>query len=135
MFAGWYRNYLGGRNLNLSLHGEVIQTATSTGFPQGGVCSAKFWLLAFNPAIEIINQARGVVGVGYADDCCILAGGPRVDHLISRVQPVLDKLVDWGKLCNLKFNASKTISIVFSRKKTRFSATLCEYGRAEGGSL
>ena len=25
------------------------------GFPQGGVCSAKFWIIAFNRAIEIIN--------------------------------------------------------------------------------
>ena len=25
-------------------------------FPQGGVCSAKFWIIAFNEAIEIINN-------------------------------------------------------------------------------
>ena len=26
-----------------------------TGFPQGGVCSAKFWIIAFDLAIKIIN--------------------------------------------------------------------------------
>ena len=35
----------------------ITQTiTTTTGFPQGGVCSAKFWIIAFDEVIEIINQ-------------------------------------------------------------------------------
>ena len=44
------------------------------GFPQGGVCSAKFWIIAFNEAIEIINE-YGVTGQGFADDCGPMIGG------------------------------------------------------------
>ena len=44
------------------------------GFPQGGVCSAKFWIIAFNEAIEIINE-YGVTGQGFADDYGPMIGG------------------------------------------------------------
>ena len=37
-------------------------------FPKSGVCSAKFWIIAFNDAIDIINT-HGAVGNGFADDC------------------------------------------------------------------
>ena len=129
LFAGWYREYLGGRFLNLSLHDESFRVATSTGFPQGGVCSAKFWLIAFNPAIEIINDSPfGISGTGYADDLCVMHSGRRVDHLVKQMQPVLDKLVDWGKSCDLQFNASKTVSIVFSRKKQEYQKYTIKMG-------
>ena len=35
----WYHSYLGGRHLEVELHGESVQLTTATGFPQGGVCS------------------------------------------------------------------------------------------------
>ena len=86
------------------------------GFPQGGVCSAKFWLIAFNRAIELINTL-GIEGNGYADDCSAVFGGPRVDHLVIRLQKMLDLLVQWGNTCGLKFNPDKTVAVLFTRKR------------------
>ena len=43
----WYYSYLGRRYLEVELHGETSHLTTGTGFPQGGVCSARFWLIAF----------------------------------------------------------------------------------------
>ena len=74
----WYYGYLKNRTLYFELHGVTTMRKTSIGFPQGGVCSAKFWLIAFNFAIKIINS-MGIEGNGYADDCSALTGGPRVD--------------------------------------------------------
>ena len=111
----WYYHYLSHRVLTMELHGESIQKHVSVGFPQGGVASAKFWLLAFDPAIEIINSTF-VEGNGYADDCCIVFGGRKPAVMIRRVQRVIDKLVAWGQTCGLKFNPDKTIVVNFSRK-------------------
>ena len=47
----WYYLYLGRRYLEVELHGETVRLTTAIGFPQGGVCSAKFWLIAFDQAI------------------------------------------------------------------------------------
>ena len=44
----WYYDYLKHRDLHFELHGESTIRSNSIGFPQGGVCSAKFWLIAFD---------------------------------------------------------------------------------------
>ena len=38
----WYYHYLSHRVLSLNLHGDCLKLHVSTGFPQGGVASAKF---------------------------------------------------------------------------------------------
>ena len=111
----WYYHYLSHRILKLHIHGESIFLHTAMGFPQGGVASAKFWLLAFDPAIQIINESF-VEGNGYADDCCIVFGGRKPEIIIRRLQRVVDKLVAWGGTCGLRFNPDKTIVINFTRK-------------------
>ena len=50
----WYYNYLMHRNMNFELQGATKRVSNSLGFPQGGVASAKMWLVAFDKAIEII---------------------------------------------------------------------------------
>ena len=67
----WYYDYLCHRNLFTEHNGESASATIRIGFPQGGVCSAKFWIIAFNKALEIINQF-GALGIGFADDCSIL---------------------------------------------------------------
>ena len=46
----WYFHYLGHRVLDIHLNRGHVR------FPQGGVASAMFWLIAFNPAVRIINS-------------------------------------------------------------------------------
>ena len=87
----WYYDYITHRNVIVDMHGTTSLFSTGVGFPQGGVCSAKFWLIAFDTAIQIINTMK-IEGNGYADDCSALYGGPRIDHAIARLQKMLDKL-------------------------------------------
>ena len=70
----WYYQYLAHRVLHVPLHGDSKSFVCSRGFPQGGVASAKFWVIAFNPAIEIINR-QFTLGNGYADDLSVVFGG------------------------------------------------------------
>ena len=111
----WYYHYLSHRELCLSSQNDKLILHTAVGFPQGGVASAKFWLIAFNPAIEIINSMF-LEGNGYADDCCVLFGGRSTSVLIFRLQRVLDELVEWGRSCGLRFNPDKTVVVHFTRK-------------------
>ena len=110
----WYHSYLERRFIEITLHGESTTLTTSTGFPQGGVCSARFWLIAFDEAIKIINS-EGIIGNGYADDCSALIGGTHPHNMIEKMQSMLDRLVAWGNSCGLQFNPQKTVAILFSR--------------------
>ena len=71
LITNWYFNYLTHRNITTSYNGDKASGTIGIGFPQGGVCSAKFWIILFNRAIEIINQ-YGIMGTGFADDCSLL---------------------------------------------------------------
>ena len=99
----------------MAMHGELALFSTGIGFPQGGVCSAKFWLVAFDYAIKIINRYN-IEGNGYADDCSALYGGRRLDHAISKLQKMLNELTEWGKTCGLRFNPEKSVAVVFTRR-------------------
>ena len=110
----WYYNYLTRRHMITEYNGETFEAQIGLGFPQGGVCSAKFWIIAFNEAIKIINQF-GALGIGFADDCCILLHREDINHAMCLVQRIVDQLIRWGATLGLKFNPTKTISILFTR--------------------
>ena len=81
-------------------------------FPQGGVCSAKFWIIAFNRAIEIINSGT-TKGYGFVDNICILAGGSDIQASVDAVQHKINLLTKWGNTCGLVFSPAKSIPIIF----------------------
>ena len=110
----WYYHYITHRNLHVQIKGCKKILSTDTGSPQGGVCSAKFWIIAFNEAIEILNT-HGVHGNGFADDCVALIGGENLDQIMSQMQKVVTKLEPWGTKYGLVFNPSKTEVIIFSK--------------------
>ena len=83
----WYYNYITHRNINVEIQGIKVSLTTKLRFPQGGVCSAKFWIIAFNDAINIINT-HGAVGHGFADDCATMIGGTNLHTMMSRLQKV-----------------------------------------------
>ena len=126
----WYFNYITHRDIQIAMHGETKTFTTGLGFPQGGVCSAKFWLIAFDYAIQIINRYN-IEGNGYADDCSALAGGRRLDHALKRLQKMLNDLTAWGKTCGLTFNPDKSIAVVFSRRRKQPPFKL----RIDGGEI
>ena len=114
----WYYNYLVHRDMIFELQGTEKVISNSIGFPQGGVASAKLWILAFDGAMEIINSG-GVYGIGFADDCCAVVGGNNMGFMVHKLQKCVDKLTEWGKNAGLKFNEQKTVAIHFTRTKTK----------------
>ena len=84
------------------------------GFSQGGVCSAKFWIIVFDKAISIINQ-YGIKGTGFADDCSLMLHRNNPQHGVDIINRVLNELTSWGSTAGLKFNPQKTVAMIFSR--------------------
>ena len=82
----------------------------------GGVCSAKFWIIAYNHALQILNT-HGVTGFGFADDSCTLIGGTNLDEMMSRTKKVVIDQITWGHSCGLKFNPDKTVCMCFTKAK------------------
>ena len=91
--------------------------------PQGGVCSAKFWIIAFDYALDIINT-EFTEGQGFADDLCILTQGTNLPIMQQRMQAVLNHLVDKSRAANLTFSPEKTVAMVFSPKKRKILTQL-----------
>ena len=44
------------RNLKTTYENFELEVTTDMGFPQGGVCSAKFWIIAFDEAAKILKS-------------------------------------------------------------------------------
>ena len=114
--ATWYRNMIENRQIQYEHMGETIKKRISIGFPQGGVASAKFWLIAFNPAVEIINKYE-IWGNAFADDCGAILGGNNINEILATLNIMMDELLAWGKSCNLRFNPQKTVVIHFTKKR------------------
>ena len=68
IMINWYFKLITHRNLQVEINDNMVAKTVCIGFPQGGVCSAKFWIIAFNEVIEIINS-YGAFGNGFADVC------------------------------------------------------------------
>ena len=114
----WYYKYITERHLTLEANDSEIKTCVSVGFPQGGVCSAKFWIIAFDPAIKIINE-NGIFGQGFADDCAAMIGGVDLNDMTLKLNAALSKLVNWGGTCGLRFNPAKTVLLHFKNNAKR----------------
>ena len=108
----WYYNYLTHRNLHTNITGYEGNVTIDIGFPQGGVCSAKFWIIAFDKALQIINSGT-TTGFGFADDICVLAGGSDINNSVNVIQHKINLLTQWGSSCGLTFSPSKSIPIIF----------------------
>ena len=54
--AEWYHGFLIHRHLITEHNGIIQEGNIGIGFPQGGVCSAKFWIVVFSEALKMINH-------------------------------------------------------------------------------
>ena len=52
----WYYELITHRNLETTYENFILEVTTSMGFPQGDVCSAIFWIIAFDKAAQILNS-------------------------------------------------------------------------------
>ena len=46
-----------------------------------------------------------------------MIAGTNLNHMMSRMQKVINKLTEWDTSVGLKFNPSKTVVVIFGRRK------------------
>ena len=114
----WYHNYITHRNIIIQTGDNQTGGTIDVGFPQGGVCSAKFWIIAFDKALEIINNSQ-TRGYGFADDLCIIIGGNDLKYMQQQVQKTLNTLNTWSHSAGLEFSKEKTVTMVFHPKNRK----------------
>ena len=114
----WYYMCIKHRNLYIEINGTKLIITTGIGFPQGGVCSAKFWVIAYDDAVDILNEHK-VFGQVFADDSIAMKGGKNLHQMMSRIQKVVNELETWGEERGLRFNASKTVVILFTKSRLK----------------
>ena len=110
----WYYKCIMHRNMYIEINGVKLVITTGVAFPQGGVCSAKFWVIACDDAVLILNEHR-VFGQVLADNSIAMKGGKNLHQMMSIIQKVVDKLEEWGEQRGLKFNATKTVVLIFTK--------------------
>ena len=112
----WYRHYLFNRTCISTLGTETIERQIAKGTPQGGILSPPGWNMNYDNLLHIISQTT-TDATGFADD--LLAGQEGNDpvQLVAELQLTINKIVEWGNTCGLKFNPNKSNAILFHRKK------------------
>ena len=88
IMVGWYDSYITHRNIFININDELLSLSASAGFPQGGGCSAKLWIIAYNDALLVLNK-HGVLGICFEDDSLALKGGTNLHQIMSWLQKVV----------------------------------------------
>ena len=124
----WYTYYLKNRTVTVELARATKTRHLTRGTPQGGVLSPLAWNVNFEGLLDILKD-KPAIGVGYADDGMVMVSGIDPDTLISIMQPYLNRASAWGVENGLNFSASKTIAVMFTKKRWQTSATLKMSGK------
>ena len=112
----WYRNYITSRTATLDIDGVKRSYALTLGTPQGGVLSPTGWNAPMDDAVRIINEGS-ISGCGFADDSNVIATAPIKAEVEEKLQLAINKVKRWADQAGLTISASKTIAMLFTRKR------------------
>ncbi|KAJ4438019.1 hypothetical protein ANN_13958, partial [Periplaneta americana] len=109
-------NFLQDRKIQIRMTNTLSQeTPVQNGIPQGSVISVTLFLIAINNITSVINSP--IKACLFADDLIIFCRGKNVSTTQEILQICLNKILRWSKQTRFKLSASKSKSILFSRKK------------------
>jgi ribonuclease HI len=111
----WFDRYLRSRRIIVDHKGVIVTRELVRGTPQGGVLSPILWNMAFDEVLELFD--RDPIHVcGYADDLVLIGRGKDPNAIRDNLQRAIRKVTDWGHLRGLKFSATKSIAVMFTRR-------------------
>ena len=126
----WYGFYLSTRRVKITLGKAVRERALTRGTPQGGILSPLMWNIVFDSLLETLEKIPGIKPRGYADDGMFLISGICPNTLIDLAQPAIDCAIEWGRDNGLKFSATKTQALLFTKRyKTKVTKNLVMSGK------
>lgn len=109
----WFRSYLSGRQLMVSIGDCISDTyPASSGIPQGSHLGPLIFLLYFND----VNLVLEVPRLAYADDLKIFLRVQSINDC-QFLQQQLEVFANWCRINRMVVNPGKCSVITFSRKK------------------
>jgi hypothetical protein len=99
------KSYFEDRKAKLWFQNIEVEKSLSKGCPQGSTCGPGFWSIIYNSLLEIEIPENCLIQ-GFADDTIFM---------ISGQNQILNLVNDWSVKNELEFNASKTVSVLFTK--------------------
>jgi hypothetical protein len=108
------KSYFTDRKAKLWYQNTEIEKSLTKGCPQGSACGPGFWSILYNSLLEL-QLPNNVVIQGFADDTLLMISGQTVSDIENKANLSLEMIHQWSKKNKLEFNASKTISVLFTK--------------------
>ena len=116
----WYYHLLKSRIIEADLKGCQEHRSPTRGTPQGTILSPMAWNFSINQLLTRFKD-KPVKPRAYADDIFMTLGGVDVPMVINQMQKAVNEVVKWGDDNNLFFNPTKTVVVVFTRRRINLS--------------
>jgi len=86
------------------------------GMPQGSILSPLLFLIFINDFPQ--DTKNNIESSIFADDCAFWKEGRNINHISNILQLHLDKISKWFNKWGLKLNTTKTVEIIFTKRRT-----------------
>ncbi|VDI82655.1 Hypothetical predicted protein [Mytilus galloprovincialis] len=112
---GWVNSFLTNRTIQVKINNTLSDTLTiQNGTPQGSCISPTLFNIMVNDLPSCINNCSISQ---FADDSAIWLCGKNIGYIQRRIQKDLHNIKSWCDKWGFLISPSKTVAIVFSRKK------------------
>jgi hypothetical protein len=112
----WYYQDLTSRRCLCSLGDKVVKAKLLLGSPQGGILRPT---CGWNCAMNELLEKSPVKCKAFADDLAIIVRGRILKKVLQQAQRAMNIAADWASSIGVKFSASKTMAMLFTRKRKK----------------
>jgi hypothetical protein len=108
------KSYFMDRKAKLWFQNLEIEKNLTKGCPQGSACGPGFWSIIYNSLLELDLPDNSIIQ-GFADDTLVMVSGQSISEIQSKANIILNSVKEWSLENKLEFNASKTVSVLFTK--------------------
>ena len=114
--VNWFEQNLMFRTTFTEIKGTFCAVNVKRGCAQGAILSPLSFNLVFESFIKMFDNSAINTSV-YADDCVLHLSSICPSTIVNIVQQGIEKALEWSKEHDLSFAPSKTVAMLFHRKK------------------
>ena len=110
----WFTDFLSDRMVMIDVNGTISHPRLQTqGVPQGSVISPTLFNIYLH---DFPHPPSRCLTLMFADDITVVVQADTIELAQKIVQPYLDRIQRWASEWKLEFSASKSCTLLFSRK-------------------
>lgn len=110
------KSFLSDRCAQMAHRGALVEKQLNVGCPQGGVLSPFLWNIMIDDILRIVFPFPARF-IAYADDLTVITSHLDPAIAVAHLQKACDAINNWLENVKLSLNASKTVLVIFSRRK------------------